>query len=97
MRKISVTDLDFNTGGVHGYFSIHRRNSDTGSYNDHVQDSLYPCPFQFITDKCHLMSCYFALFVDSQTQSHVTTDGQSVRMSWYQVQSGICDQILFSV
>jgi hypothetical protein len=32
-----------------------------------------------------------------QSQSHVTTDGQSVSMSWCQVHSGTCDQILFSV
>jgi hypothetical protein len=33
----------------------------------------------------------------SQSQSHVTTDGQSVSMSWCQVHSGTCDQILFTV
>jgi hypothetical protein len=33
----------------------------------------------------------------SQSQSHVTTDGQSVSMSWCQVHSETCDQILFSV
>jgi hypothetical protein len=32
-----------------------------------------------------------------QSQSHVTSDGQSVSMSWCQVHSGTCDQILFSV
>jgi hypothetical protein len=32
----------------------------------------------------------------SQSQNHVTTDGQSVSMSWRQVRSGTCDQILFS-
>jgi hypothetical protein len=31
------------------------------------------------------------------SQSHVTTDGQSVSMSWCQVYPGTCDQILFSV
>jgi hypothetical protein len=35
--------------------------------------------------------------VKSQSQSHVTTDGQSVSMSWCRVHSGTCDQILFSV
>jgi hypothetical protein len=33
----------------------------------------------------------------SQNQSHVTTDGQSVGMSWCRVHSGTCDQILLSV
>jgi hypothetical protein len=33
----------------------------------------------------------------SQSQSHVTTDGQSVSMSWCQVHSETCGQILFSV
>jgi hypothetical protein len=32
-----------------------------------------------------------------KSQSHVTNDGQSVNMSWCQVHSGTCDQILFSV
>jgi hypothetical protein len=35
--------------------------------------------------------------VPSQSQSHVTTDGQSVSMSWCKFQSGTCDQIVFSV
>jgi hypothetical protein len=33
----------------------------------------------------------------NQSQSHVTTDGQSVSTSWCQIHSGTCDQILFSV
>jgi hypothetical protein len=37
------------------------------------------------------------LRLQSQSQSHVTTDGQSVSMSWCQIHSGTCDQILFSV
>jgi hypothetical protein len=32
-----------------------------------------------------------------QSQSHITTDGQSVIMSRYRAHSGTCDQILFSV
>jgi hypothetical protein len=35
--------------------------------------------------------------VISSLQSHVTTDSQSVSMSWCQVHSGTCDQIIFSV
>jgi hypothetical protein len=31
------------------------------------------------------------------SQSHITTDGQSVIMSRYRVHSGACDQILLSV
>jgi hypothetical protein len=33
----------------------------------------------------------------SQSQSHITTDGQSVIMSRYRAHSGTCDQILLSV
>jgi hypothetical protein len=33
----------------------------------------------------------------NQSQSHVTTDGQSVSMSWCRVDSGTCDQILLPV
>jgi hypothetical protein len=32
-----------------------------------------------------------------QSQSHITTDGQSVNMSRYRAHSGTCDQILLSV
>jgi hypothetical protein len=44
--------------------------------------------------------CYFT--TDSQSnaqssQSHITTDGQSVIMSRYRAHSGTCDRILFSV
>jgi hypothetical protein len=35
--------------------------------------------------------------LDIQSQSHVTTDGRPVSMSWCKVHSGTCDQILFSV
>jgi hypothetical protein len=35
-------------------------------------------------------------WVQSQSQSHVTTDGLSVSMSWCKDHSGTCDQILFS-
>jgi hypothetical protein len=31
----------------------------------------------------------------AKRQSHVTTGDQSAGMSWYQVHSGTCDQILF--
>jgi hypothetical protein len=35
--------------------------------------------------------------VRSRSQNNVTTDGQPASMSWCQIQSGTCDQILFSV
>jgi hypothetical protein len=35
--------------------------------------------------------------IQSQSKSHVTTDGQSISMSWCKVHSGTCDQILYSV
>jgi hypothetical protein len=38
-----------------------------------------------------------SLSLSNQSQSHVTTDGQSVSMSWCHVRFGTCDQILFSV
>jgi hypothetical protein len=41
--------------------------------------------------------CSSETSVNFQSQSHVTTAGQSVSMSWCQVHSGTCDQILFSV
>jgi hypothetical protein len=34
---------------------------------------------------------------DISSQSHVTTDGQSVSMSWCHVHCGTCDQMLYCV
>jgi hypothetical protein len=35
-------------------------------------------------------------FLQSQSQSHITTDGQSVSMSWCRAQSGTFEQNFFS-
>jgi hypothetical protein len=45
---------------------------------------------ELVSESCCVVS-------QSQSQSHATTHGQSVSMSWCQVHSGTCDQILFSV
>jgi hypothetical protein len=44
---------------------------------------------------CEVVDC--SVTVQSQSHSHITTDGQSVIMSRYRAHSGTCDQILLSV
>jgi hypothetical protein len=53
------------------------------------------CLFHFVGYVA--LSCLVQCLQYSQSQSHITTDGQSVIISRYRVHSGTCDQILLSV
>jgi hypothetical protein len=59
----------------------------------------WQCPPVLLVEVMHTNGINFLWRWNSihQSQSHVTTDGQSVSMSWCQVYSETCDQILFSV
>jgi hypothetical protein len=47
------------------------------------------------TVKSCLVVCNFATLASDLGQTHITTDGQSVSVSWCGARSGSCDQIVF--
>jgi hypothetical protein len=65
-------------------------------------DSVYPLPLHYI--KYHLYKVYRGflsmktdLETPSPSPSHISTDGQSVSLSWCRALSGAHDQILVTV
>jgi hypothetical protein len=55
------------------------------------QTEIYVCFFEPFSTSFTASSGVYEGYILEQSQSHITTDGQLVRMSWCQAQSGTFD------